>query len=377
MPPKVKRSQSTRRLDPPLIVSLITLGDPDRLTGGYLYHRRMAEAAPAHGARIAFESFPEWPFPLAVAAGRGMLRRTGTARANVLLLDSIAAAFAAPWLALRASRLPVVGTLHQPPGGIGHGRIRTAAQAPLDRLAYSRARVLIAASEHLAGQLRAEGIAAERIRVVPPGRDVAPAPAGSAGDLRRGRRTAFLCVANWLKHKGVLELLDAFAALPPDIATLHLAGDERAEPDYAARILERLARADLAGRVVRHGAVSRGTVAALYAGADAFVLPAFRESYGTVWGEAMAAGLPVVGWNAGNLPHLLGDHQEGLMAAPGDVAALSRALLELGTDEELRGRLGRAARERALARPTWEQSAAAYFAAIRSALSPAPFASVR
>jgi hypothetical protein len=33
--------------------------------------------------------------------------------------------------------------------------------------------------------------------------------------------------------------------------------------------------------------------------------------------------------------------------------------------------MGRAARERSLARPTWEQSAAAYFAAIRSVLSPA------
>jgi glycosyltransferase involved in cell wall biosynthesis len=82
----------------------------------------------------------------------------------------------------------------------------------------------------------------------------------------------------------------------------------------------------------------------------------------------MASGLPVVGWRAGNLPHLLDHRQQGLMAAPGDVAALSRALLELATDEELRRQMGQAARERSLARPTWEQSAAAYFAAIRSVL---------
>ena len=109
-------------------------------------------------------------------------------------------------------------------------------------------------------------------------------------------------------------------------------------------------------------------MAALYAGADAFALPAFRESYGTVWGEAMAAGLPVVGWRAGNLPHLLDHGRQGLMAPPGDVAALSRALLELATDEERRRDMGRAARERALTRPTWEQSAESYFAAIRSVL---------
>ena len=42
----------------------------------------------------------------------------------------------------------------------------------------------------------------------------------------------------------------------------------------------------------------------LYRSADVFVLPSYREPYGTVYGEAMAAGLPVVGWRAGNLPNL-------------------------------------------------------------------------
>ena len=82
-----------------------------------------------------------------------------------------------------------------------------------------------------------------RLRVVPPGRDVAAAPGPPPGDLRRGRRAAFLCVANWVERKGLRDLLDAFARLPPDAATLHLAGDDRADPRYAARLRARLARA--------------------------------------------------------------------------------------------------------------------------------------
>ena len=39
-----------------LVVSLVTLGSPEQLTGGYLYHRRMAEAAPDHDARVKFVS---------------------------------------------------------------------------------------------------------------------------------------------------------------------------------------------------------------------------------------------------------------------------------------------------------------------------------
>jgi hypothetical protein len=39
-------------------------------------------------------------------------------------------------------------------------------------------------------------------------------------------------------------------------------------------------------------------------------LPSLREPYGTVYGEAMAAGLPADGWGAGNLPRLAGDGVE-------------------------------------------------------------------
>jgi glycosyltransferase involved in cell wall biosynthesis len=350
---------------PHLVLPLITLGDPSRLSGGYLYHLRMADAAPAHKARIRFLSFPEWPFPLAAFRGAAMLRRSAELGASAVLVDSIAAAFVGPALATRSLAVPVIAVLHQPPGGIDHGAVRASAQSPLDRLALRRAEVLIVASDHLAEQLVEAGFASSRIRVVPPGRDVALPRGGPTQDLREGRRAAFLTVANWLPRKGILELLEAFARLPGDAGTLHLAGDESAEARYATRVRSRLTETDLADRVVVHGTLTREDVAALYRAADVFVLPAIREPYGTVWGEAMAFGLPVVGWRAGNLPHLAEDEREGLVVAPGDLGALSQALLRLALDRDLQARLGAAARRRALARPTWEASAALFFAAIR------------
>ena len=346
----------------------MTLGDPHRLTGGYLYHLRMAEAAPAHRARIEFVSVPDRPFPLPAAHGRAILGKAATA--DAVLLDSIAAAFVAPALAVRAPRVPLIGVLHQPPGGIDHGPLRRAVQRPLDRLAYRRARLLIVASELLADELAAAGFERDRLRVVPPGRDVAPAPA-AAPELRRGTAAAFLCVANWVERKGILELLEAFARVPRGLGTLHLAGDETADAAYASRVRERLAAPDVAGRVVAHGPLSRDDVAALYAGADVFVLPSTREPFGTVFGEAMAAGLPVVGWRAGNLPHLADDGKEGVVLDPRDVDGLAEALTRLARDEELRRELGEAARRRASTRPTWAEAAGEFFGAIRSAVATA------
>src|ERR671917_337805 len=68
-----------------LTVSLVTLGDPGRLTGGYRYHRRMAELAPACDAEVRFVSFPDRPFPLPTMAGPTVLRQTSAGtRADVL-----------------------------------------------------------------------------------------------------------------------------------------------------------------------------------------------------------------------------------------------------------------------------------------------------
>ena len=79
----------------------------------------------------------------------------------------------------------------------------------------------------------------------------------------------------------------------------------------------------------------------------------------------MAAGLPVVGWRAGNLPHLAEHGREGLLAEPGDVDALAAALARLAGDDDLRRAMAAAAGP--AARPTWAQSAALFFAALREA----------
>ena len=154
---------------------------------------------------------------------------------------------------------PVAAILHQPPGGIGNGAVRTTLQRPLDQLLYRRCDLLIAASTALAHELVDHyRHPAERVCVVEPGSDL-PSDAAPAGDLRRGRRIAVLCVGNWLPNKGIIELLDAVAALPPELLTLHLAGSTEADPQYAARVQARLRARDLADRVVVHGLLDRAS----------------------------------------------------------------------------------------------------------------------
>jgi glycosyltransferase involved in cell wall biosynthesis len=344
-----------------LTVGLLTLGDPGTLTGGYLYHRRMAEVAGDHDARIVFGSFPAYPFPLPALRAATVVRGGRAAGVDVVLVDSIAAAYLAPWLVTHQLDIPLAASIHQPPGGIDHGPLRAQAQAVLDVATYRRTQRLLVASDALAETFVAAGFSDRQVRVVAPGRDVAAAALQPSVDLREGRRAALLFVGNWVPRKGLLDALDAVAPLPPETATLHVVGDSGADPEYARRVRGRLGNSDVAGRVRVHGPVSKEQVAAFYRDADVFVLPSLREPYGTVYGEAMAAGLPVIGWRAGNLPHLATDGREGLLLEPGDVDGLSRALHRLATDEAYRRQLAAAAARRAESFPTWAQTGERFF----------------
>jgi glycosyltransferase involved in cell wall biosynthesis len=345
-------------------LSLVTLGDPNQRTGGYRYHRMMAAAAADHRAELRFEPVPPLPWPLPARPAARTLR-VAAEGSDAILLDSIAAAFAAPWIA--RIRTPVVAVVHQPPGGVGHGRVRSNAQRRLDGLAYRSAAGILAASETLVDELRAIGVPADRIVVVPPGCDV-PVASGPPLDLRRGRATSVLCVANWTPPKGILELVDAFATLPNEAATLWLVGDPYADRRYAERVRRRIAAPDLADRVVVRGSAPVEEVGRLYRSADVFALCSFVDAYGTAWAEAIAAGLPVVGWRAGNLPRLADNGREALMAEPGDLPGLASALRTITTDRHLRDRLAAGARHRAETLPTWRASADRFFASVRELL---------
>jgi glycosyltransferase involved in cell wall biosynthesis len=81
--------------------------------------------------------------------------------------------------------------------------------------------------------------------------------------------------------------------------------------------------------------------------AAVFALPSFSEGLPMGLLEAMAAGLPVLATPVGGIPEVITDGVEGFLVDPGDVGALTDRLSRLLSDENLRGRMGRAARHKA------------------------------
>ncbi len=348
----------------PLKALLITLGDPNQLSGGYLYHQRMARLAPVNNASLEFVSVPRLPFPLSLAFSPGSMRAARRSRPDVLVVDSIVTSSLIR-LPRGASAVPLVASIHQRPGGTSSVGPTHQIQTKLDLRAYRACHSLIVASQSLGQEILKSGLAPERLIVVPPGRDVSETWAQAPIDLRKGRSTAVLCVANWLPAKGVQCLLEAASQLSDETATIHLAGRTDVNPAYSRSLRRFIKLRRLEDRVVIHGPLSLEGVARLYANADIFVLPSFQEAFGTAFGEAMSFGLPVVGWDTGNLPFLARQGEDGLVLPVGDIDALASAIRELAGNGELRTRLGKSGKARALTRPTWSDSAKSFFEVLR------------
>lgn len=87
----------------------------------------------------------------------------------------------------------------------------------------------------------------------------------------------------------------------------------------------------------------RQDVPRVLAALDLFVAPSVSEGLGTAILEAAAASRAIVACAVGGIPDIVRHGETGLLAAPGDPAALAKALLTFYSDRALAQRCGQAA----------------------------------
>lgn len=98
----------------------------------------------------------------------------------------------------------------------------------------------------------------------------------------------------------------------------------------------------------------------IYSAADLFVIPSLEENLPSTALEAMACGLPVVGFQAGGVPDVVDQGHSGLLVPSGDVPALAGALRELLQNPQAARAMGRAGLARVEQELNVETQAARY-----------------
>ncbi len=245
-------------------------------------------------------------------------------------------------LALKHARCPVVATFHS---YYPRDLLAETFQAPLRRR-LAAARLRIPVSE--AALRPVERLFPGDYRIIPNGVDYALF-AGAQPTALPGldpERQRILFVGAMVKRKGLPLLLRSFARLAEQRGDVDLlvVGDG---PDR--RRIEAGLPAALAGRVHFLGAITdRAQLAATYAAADLFCAPSLgRESFGMVLLEAMAAGLPVVGFDIEGYRDVVSQGVDGLLVEAGNEDALAGALDYFLDHPEARRRYGERGRAKA------------------------------
>jgi glycosyltransferase involved in cell wall biosynthesis/GT2 family glycosyltransferase len=210
-----------------------------------------------------------------------------------------------------------------------------------------------------------------QVVVAPLGLQELPAaPAGSpvTGAAKAGDGPELLFVGRFELRKGIDTLFEALPQVLAQVpqARIRLVGDCTLPGPGGQTFHEAFFAspqgAACAQRVRIDGLVDEAALLAAYQAADVFVAPSRFESFGLVFVEAMRAGKPVVGCDAGGVREIVADGVNGLLVPPGDSAALAGALVRLLQSQPLRDRMGQAGRALFQSRFTAQQMAQASLA---------------
>jgi glycosyltransferase involved in cell wall biosynthesis len=200
--------------------------------------------------------------------------------------------------------------------------------------------VIVANSDALRERLAVEGI--EPVKVIPNGVPVRAA----RGPL--DNPPTVLYAGRLVPEKGVDVLVRAFAGVLRDVPEARLAivgGGPAAAP--LRRLVSELGMDD---RVEMTGPLPHDVLERRFEGSWVQAVPSrWEEPFGIVAAEAMMRGTAVVASATGGLNEVVGDGC-GLLVPPGDVDALTSALVRVLAARELAESLGSAGRRRALER---------------------------
>jgi glycosyltransferase involved in cell wall biosynthesis len=113
--------------------------------------------------------------------------------------------------------------------------------------------------------------------------------------------------------------------------------------------------ASVKARVMMLGPVLGQDKRDLFAATTALAVPSRIDSFGIVYLEAWACGKPVIGAQAGGVPDVVIEGEDGLLVPYGDVRALAESIARLVDDPALAAGMGARGRAKVERSYTWER----------------------
>lgn len=247
-------------------------------------------------------------------------------------------------------KIPVIISLDATPlnydrVGLAYGHRQGNAQLEkfkfwLNRRAFQKASQLVTWSEWAKQSLVEDyGIAASKVEVIAPGTNLdfwvkKVAPTEKPADVTKPEKLGLLFVGGDFERKGGKLLYEVFQKSLSDRYELHLITKEKVTPGNGVFVYNNIAP-------------NSPDIQELFEKAAVFVLPTEGDCLPVAITEAMAARLPVVSTQVGAIHEAVVEGENGFLIKPGDAEALTKALLRLADEPELRREMGENSRKKA------------------------------
>ena len=210
----------------------------------------------------------------------------------------------------------------------------------LSKLAYRKASALIGLSREIVTRM-SEFNPLNKIHKIPSSPVHYTIDQNKVDEISSRYRGKFIVIhaANMLKHKGFDVTVSAAKKLGiqnPRVQFLLLGdGPEREKLEREATGLTNI---QFMGK--------QRDMGNWFAAADLLIHPSYSEGLGSVILEAIGAGLPVIGSNAGGIPDIIDHEQSGLLCDAGNFQQLAQCIDRLENDKILRLQLQKGGKEK-------------------------------
>jgi glycosyltransferase involved in cell wall biosynthesis len=236
--------------------------------------------------------------------------------------------------------IPIVHHVYAP---LAKGRLNMGLKLYEERIFLNGADGIIVNSEFTKRSVESLICPSTDIVVAYPGLNVS-STRKAGEDVKDKENLHLLFVGYITSRKGVDTLIDSFRVLVIDYGIhnliLDLVGDTTRDPSFFREISQSCETAGIRDKVCIHGRVASDELEKLYAMADIFVFPSLWEGFGMVLIEAMYNRLPIVATNAGAIPFLVKDGQNGILVPVKDSEKLAKSIKKLIESPELRRSFG-------------------------------------
>ncbi len=265
-----------------MTIQFYNKGNPNQISGGYLYNKYILSELEQLGAKVDYLNHPEEAKDTIV---------------DIIVIDSLMI-YELETFILRTD-IPIVLLMHLPPDIFLELEEQTTREKETLNRIYQKSSIVVTGVRSQTFLQKNYAPVTKALHLLEPGMLTDWKQKTSYSVLP----TKLICIGNFVKGKGHLQLLDVLALLQDLNWTLELYGNINFDKTYFQKVTDKVAELGIQERVFYRGCVAHKEINKVLKSSDLMLHFSEYETYSMVTAEAINTKLPVISSRSGAYEH--------------------------------------------------------------------------